>query len=325
MNRTPHNFCTTGKEVLAIELNAIQQLEKAFNEDFHKACEILFACQGRVIVIGIGKSGHIANKIASTLASTGTPAFFIHPAEASHGDLGMITKQDVVIMISSSGYTEEILDIIPLIKRLNVPLISLTGNPQSTLAKTADININISVEKEACPLNLAPTASTTATLVMGDALAIALLQARGFTKEDFAFVHPKGSLGKRLLLKVSDIMHTGSDIPKIQVDALLSEALIEMSQKKLGLVTIVDKQDKILGVFTDGDLRRTLEKGIDFKNTYIKSVMTQKGITVKPDMMATEALYLMEKHKIIPLLVVTDDNVLVGAFNIHDLLRAGIV
>jgi arabinose-5-phosphate isomerase len=322
MNRTPHNFCTTGKEVLAIELNAIQQLEKAFNEDFHKA---LFACQGRVIVIGIGKSGHIANKIASTLASTGTPAFFIHPAEASHGDLGMITKQDVVIMISSSGYTEEILDIIPLIKRLNVPLISLTGNPQSTLAKTADININISVEKEACPLNLAPTASTTATLVMGDALAIALLQARGFTKEDFAFVHPKGSLGKRLLLKVSDIMHTGSDIPKIQVDALLSEALIEMSQKKLGLVTIVDKQDKILGVFTDGDLRRTLEKGIDFKNTYIKSVMTQKGITVKPDMMATEALYLMEKHKIIPLLVVTDDNVLVGAFNIHDLLRAGIV
>jgi arabinose-5-phosphate isomerase len=319
------DFCETGKEVLNIEIAALRQLEQTIDARFDQACRILLQCKGRVVVVGIGKSGHIANKIAATLASTGTPAFFIHPAEASHGDLGMMTKQDVVIVISSSGNTEEILNILPLIKRLETPLITLTGNPQSTLAKAADINLDIRIEKEACPLNLAPTASTTAALVMGDAIAIALLKARGFTKEDFALVHPSGSLGKRLLLKVKDIMYTGDNIPKVDKKASLSEALLEMSRKKLGVVAIVDPQSKILGVFTDGDLRRALQKDIDIKNTLMESIMTPKGITVEPDLLAAEALYLMEKYKIIPLLVATADNVLVGAFNIHDLFRAGIV
>jgi arabinose-5-phosphate isomerase len=285
----------------------------------------MLACKGRIVVTGMGKSGHIGNKIAATLASTGTPSFFVHPGEASHGDLGMITKADVVLAMSNSGETAEIVTILPLIKRMGAPLIAMTGKPTSTLAKTADVHLDVSVAQEACPLNLAPTASTTATLAMGDALAVALLEARGFTPEDFAMSHPGGSLGRRLLLKISDLMHKGERLPKVAADVGLTTALLEMTRKGLGMTAIVDAQDHVLGVYTDGDLRRTLEQGSDVRTARIADVMTKGGKSAKPDWLAAQAVQLMEQHKITALLVVDDTGKLVGAIHMQDLLRAGVV
>jgi arabinose-5-phosphate isomerase len=285
----------------------------------------LFNCPGRVIVIGMGKSGHIAGKIAATLASTGTPAFFVHPGEASHGDLGMITKQDVVLALSNSGETEEILKILPLIKRLGVPFIAMTGNPASTLGIAATTHINVAVEQEACPLGLAPTSSTTAALVMGDALAVSLLEARGFTRDDFALSHPGGSLGRRLLLRVSDIMHVGNDIPSVPESAFITDALMEMTEKKLGMTTIVDATNQVIGIFTDGDLRRTLAKNLDIQNTAISEVMTSQCAVISEDILAAEAMQIMEQKKINALIVVDRQRLAIGALNMHDLIRAGIV
>jgi len=318
-------FGANGRNVIDIEAAAIAALAGRLNADFDKACEICLACRDRIVVVGMGKSGHIGGKIAATLASTGTPAFFVHPGEASHGDLGMITGEDVVLAISNSGETAEILTILPLIKRLGVPLIALTGNPASALATNADVNLDVSVAKEACPLNLAPTASTTATLVMGDALAVALLEARGFTAEDFARSHPGGSLGRRLLLHVSDLMHSGDAMPRVAPDVTLSAALIEMTQKGLGMTAIVDSDDKVLGVFTDGDLRRTLDRRLDIHTTHVSEAMTRGGKTIRPQELAAEALRLMDDHKINGLLVIDENDRLIGALNMHDLLRAGIV
>ncbi|MAZ78136.1 MAG: D-arabinose 5-phosphate isomerase [Legionellaceae bacterium] len=319
------SYNKSAQKVIDIEVEAIQQLSGTLGQSFDEACEILLNCQGRIIVVGMGKSGHIGSKIAATLASTGSPAFFLHPAEASHGDLGMLTKRDVIIAISNSGKTEEVINILPVIKRLGLPMIAITNNKNSQIAHSADTVLELNVKHEACPLNLAPTASTTATLVIGDALAIALLEARGFTKEDFAFAHPGGTLGKRLLLKVEDVMHTGDAIPKVHIDALLSEALVEMTNKRLGMTAIVDNDDTLLGVFTDGDLRRAVEKEVNFKTTPIKDVMTENGVHVTRDMLAVEALHLMEKHKIFPLLVIDEHQKLIGAFNMHDLFKAGVV
>jgi arabinose-5-phosphate isomerase len=284
----------------------------------------MLACSGRVVVTGMGKSGHIAGKIAATLASTGTPAFFVHPGEASHGDLGMITRQDVVLALSNSGETAEIVTILPLIKRLAVPLIALTGNPQSTLAQCATAHINVAVAQEACPLGLAPTASTTAALVMGDALAVALLQVKGFSRDDFALSHPGGSLGKRLLLKVSDVMHGGDAVPAVADHALVSQALVEMTNKKLGMTAVVDATQRVMGIFTDGDLRRMLEKNRDVHSTPIAEVMTTGCTTISADRLAAEAMQIMEHKKINALLVVDDQQRLVAALNMHDLLRAGL-
>ena len=314
-----------GLAVIQVEAEAINALGKQINDDFVSACKLLFYCVGRVIVIGMGKSGHIAGKIAATLASTGTPAFFVHPGEASHGDLGMITKQDVILVLSNSGETEEILKILPLIKRLGIPLIAMTGNPLSTLAKDATIHINVSVEQEACPLGLAPTSSTTAALVMGDALAISLLEAKGFTRDDFALSHPGGSLGRRLLLRVSDIMHTGSNIPSVPETARISDALLEMTEKKLGMTAIVNADNQVIGIFTDGDLRRTLAKSRDIHQTVISEVMTNHCSVISADILAAEAMQIMEKKKINALIVVSDQKQAIGALNMHDLIRAGIV
>ena len=285
----------------------------------------MLACAGRVVVIGMGKSGHIGGKIAATLASTGTPAFFVHPGEASHGDLGMITPQDVVMALSNSGETDEVLALLPVIKRLNTPLLALTGKPESTLAEAANVNIDISVDKEACPLGLAPTASTTAALAMGDALAIALLEARGFGAADFARSHPGGILGRRLLLHVSDIMHSGAEMPVIRAGAPLSEALVEMSQKGLGVTAIVDEREQVLGIFTDGDLRRALDADIDIKTCLAAEVMTKKARQIAPEALAASALALMEAHSINALLVVDGREKLVGVLNMHDLLKARVV
>ncbi|WP_406564705.1 KpsF/GutQ family sugar-phosphate isomerase [Marinobacter subterrani] len=282
-------------------------------------------CKGRVVVTGMGKSGHIGNKIAATLASTGTPSFFVHPGEASHGDMGMITSQDVVIAISNSGNTSEVVTILPLIKRMGAPLISMTGNANSTLAREALANLDVSVQVEACPLGLAPTSSTTATLVMGDALAVALLEARGFSAEDFAFSHPGGSLGRRLLLRVSDIMHTGDRIPVVDPNTTLSSALLEISRKGLGMTTVVDDQGTLVGIFTDGDLRRTLDRAVDIHNTPIHEIMTRHGRTIQADHLAAEALNVMDELKINALPVTDDTGALVGAINMHDLLRAGVI
>src|SRR5690606_8413361 len=319
------NYIQHGRMVVTIEAEAVAALAGRIDEKFARACELCMACRGRIVVVGMGKSGHIGSKIAATLASTGTPAFFVHPGEASHGDLGMITGEDVVLAISNSGETSEILTIVPLLKRLGVPLISLTGKPESTLARSADVNLDVSVAKEACPLNLAPTASTTATLAMGDALAVALLEARGFTVEDFARSHPGGSLGRRLLLHVSDLMHTGDAIPRVAPDVLLSEALVEMSRKGLGMTAIVDAGDKVLGIFTDGDLRRTLDRRLDIHAATVSSAMTPAPRTIRAEELAAEALKMMDQHKINALLVVDDNERLIGALNMHDLLRAGIV
>lgn len=289
------------------------------------ACEHLLQCQGRIVVTGVGKSGHIGRKIAATFASTGSPAFFVHAGEASHGDMGMITSRDVVVAISYSGESVEVITLLPIIKRLCTPLISITGNPKSTLARAANVNLNVSVEKEACPLGLAPTSSTTATLVMGDALAIALLEVRGFTAKDFALSHPGGSLGRKLLLRIDDVMRTGSAVPKVPNHALLNEALVEMNHKRLGLTTIIDDQQKLVGIFTDGDLRRVLDAGINVHTTKINEVMTKNCKTITPGLLAVEAVRLMEAHKITALLVVNDAHSPVGIVHLHDLLSAGVV
>ena len=289
------------------------------------ACKTLFACQGRIVVTGVGKSGHIGGKIAATLASTGTPAFFVHSGEASHGDLGMITAQDVVLALSNSGETTEILAILPLIKRLNISLTALTGNPQSTLAKFSTIHLDVSVEQEACPLGLAPTSSTTAALVMGDALAVSLLEARGFTRDDFAFSHPGGQLGRRLLLRVSDIMHTDSAIPKVSENTLVSGAILEMTTKKLGMTAIVNAENELLGVFTDGDLRRLLGNNLSLPNCEIRDVMTKNSKVIHADCLAAEAMQIMQQQKISALCVIDDQQKVCGALNMHDLIRAGIV
>jgi arabinose-5-phosphate isomerase len=300
-------------------------MARFIGDDFIGACKLLLNCKGRVVVVGMGKSGHIGNKIAATLASTGTPAFFVHPGEASHGDMGMITADDVVICLSNSGTTSEVVTLIPLLKRLGTHMISMTGNPDSTLSQAADVNLHTGVDEEACPLNLAPTSSTTVTLVMGDALAIALLEARGFTAEDFAFSHPGGALGRRLLLKVTDVMHSGDRLPVVRTGTLLRDALLEVSLKGLGMTAIVDDQGKLAGVFTDGDLRRTLDRSIDPKNTDIDDVMTTHCKTVQPEILAAEALKIMEDNLINGLLVVDKENRPVGALNTHDLLKAGVM
>lgn len=320
-----NQFIDAGKRTVELEAAAIDSLQNKIDAGFIKACELILACEGRVVVTGMGKSGHICNKIAATLASTGTPAFFVHPGEASHGDLGMITHKDVVLAISNSGTTAEVVTILPLIKRMGAPLISMTGAPGSTLAKAAQAHLNVSVEQEACPLGLAPTSSTTAALVMGDALAIALLEARGFSAEDFAFSHPGGALGRRLLLKVEDIMHTGTDIPIVSQDTMMSEALVEVTAKKLGITTVIDDQGTLIGIFTDGDLRRTLDHGIDIHTTPIDQVMTSHCKTIQAGQLAAEALNLMQDNKINALVVIDQDQRPVGALNMHDLLRAGVI
>jgi len=326
MNRNDTaNLLRLARQVLETEAVAITALVPRLDEHFTEACRLLLACRGRVVVMGMGKSGHVANKIAATLASTGTPAFYVHPGEASHGDMGMITGEDVVLALSNSGETGELIIILPLIKRLGVKLVALTGQSNSTLAKAADVNLDVSVAQEACPLNLAPTASTTAALAMGDALAVSLLSTRGFTEEDFARSHPGGSLGRRLLLRVQDIMHTGETVPAVAEGALLSQALVEMTRKGLGMTAIVDPRNRVAGIFTDGDLRRTLEKEVNVHRTKIDEVMTRHCTTVVPETLAGEALHLMESHKFNALLVVDTSGVLVGALNMHDLLRAGVV
>ena len=318
-------FIQCGQNVLSIEMEAVAALSEKIDLNFAKACELMLNCQGRIVVIGMGKSGHIGNKIAATLASTGTPAFFVHPGEASHGDLGMITEHDVVLALSNSGETSELTSILPVIKRKGVSLISMTGNPKSTLASFANVNLDTSVSKEACPMNLAPTASTTVSLVMGDALAVALLDAKGFTEDDFALSHPGGSLGRRLLLKVEDIMHKGQDVPIVSKSTTLNDALLEMSEKRLGMTCVVDEQDALCGIFTDGDLRRTLELEVDFKTSTIESVMTPGGKTIKANRLAAEALQVMEQTQINALIITDDNNKPIGALNMHDLLKAGVV
>jgi len=315
----------TAQRTIRMEIDAVEELKARIDEQFVKACELILHCKGRVVVVGMGKSGHIGNKIAATLASTGTTAFFVHPAEASHGDMGMITRDDVVLALSNSGTTNEIVTLLPLIKRLGITLISMTGNPDSVLAKAAAVNIDASVSIEACPLNLAPTSSTTVSLVLGDALAIALLEARGFTAEDFAFSHPGGALGRRLLLKVEHVMHSGDRLPQITRGTSLRDALLEMTQKGLGMTVVVEKNGCLAGVFTDGDLRRTLDKGIDVRQANIDQVMTVHGKTANADMLAAEALKIMEDNKISALVVVDDNDRPVGALNMHDLLRAGVM
>ncbi len=314
-----------GLAVIQTESQAVAKLTTRIDNAFVQACEFMLKCEGRIVVIGMGKSGHIGSKIAATLASTGSPAFFVHPGEASHGDLGMITTKDVVLALSNSGETDEILTILPLIKRLAVPLISLTGNQNSTLAQTATVNIDVSVEKEACPLGLAPTSSTTAALVMGDALAIALLEAKGFNAEDFALSHPGGSLGRRLLLLTRDIMHTGEEMPQVPITATLRDALVEMTRKGLGMTTIVDNGLHVSGIFTDGDLRRVLDTQVDIHSTMITEVMTTSCKTISADSLAVEALSLMQTHKITVLLVVDAQEILKGVLHTHDLLRARVL
>jgi len=314
-----------GLAVLETEAAAIEALKSRIDAGFVRACQYMLDCEGRVVVIGMGKSGHIGNKIAATLASTGTPAFFVHPGEASHGDLGMITPKDVVLALSNSGATEEILTILPIIKRLHVPLISLTGNPDSALAQAASVNLDVSVAEEACPLGLAPTASTTAALAMGDALAISLLEVRGFTSDDFARSHPGGKLGRRLLLLIDDLIHTGERVPKVTSGTLICDALLEITRKGLGVTAIVDNDNVVQGIFTDGDLRRALDRAADLNATPIDELMTRDCTLVSPGLLAAEALQIMEDGKFSALLVVDDNKHLIGALNMHDLLRAGVV
>lgn len=315
----------SGMAVINIEMQAVSALADRIDKDFVKACKIMLACKGRVVVTGMGKSGHIGGKIAATLASTGTPAFFVHSGEASHGDLGMITSQDVVIALSNSGETSEVLTILPIIKRLNVPLIAMTGNKDSALAQFSTVHLDVGVEQEACPLGLAPTSSTTVSLVMGDALAVSLLEARGFTRDDFALSHPGGSLGKRLLLQVGDLMHTDLRIPAVLESSLISEALLEMTEKKLGMTAIIDHDGRVKGIFTDGDLRRTLEKNLDVHQTAISEVMTPNCKVISRHILAAEAMQIMEEKKINALLVVDENQRISGALNMHDLIHAGIV
>lgn len=319
-----HDFCKLGLAVIETEAAAVQALLQRIGEDFSQACQLLLACRGRIIVIGMGKSGHIGNKLAATFASTGSPAFFVHPAEASHGDMGMITPDDVVIALSYSGETTEVLTLLPVIKRIGVPVIAITGQADSSLAHAANVHLNVKVSQEACPLGLAPTSSTTATLVMGDALAIALLQARGFTPDDFARSHPGGSLGRRLLLQIDDLMQTGDAIPRVSPTTTLADALVEITRKRLGMTTVVNASDQVLGVYTDGDLRRSLSQNIDLQTTPIQNHMTTDCKAVAPGLLAAEALQLMQSHKITTLLVMDSQQQLQGVLHLHDLLRAGV-
>ena len=314
-----------GRTALRIEAQAVAALVDRLGEEFAAACRIFLDCRGRVVVSGMGKSGHVGGKIAATFASTGTPSFFLHPAEASHGDLGMLTKGDAVLAISNSGETAELLTILPLIKRMGAPLVAMTGNAGSTLAREADVHLDVSVPAEACPLNLTPTASTTATLAMGDALAVALLGQRGFTEADFARSHPGGALGRKLLLHVSDVMRRGAELPMVKADTPLSQGLLEMSRKGLGMTAVVDDKKHVVGVFTDGDLRRALDREIDIHGSKMADVMTSGGRSIGPQELAAEAVLLMERHAINGLLVLDANGVLVGALNVHDLLRAGVM
>ncbi len=322
---SPKDLLALAAGVLDIESRAVDQLKSRLDDSFTAACQLCLDTVGRVVVTGMGKSGHIGGKIAATLASTGTPSFFMHPAEASHGDLGMITASDTLLAVSYSGETEEVVTILPMVKRMGAKLISMTGKPGSTLANAADVHLDVSVSKEACPLDLAPTASTTATLAMGDALAVALLESRGFTEEDFALSHPSGSLGKRLLLRVEDVMHAGDQVPAVGSEVSLSEGLMEMTQKRLGMTAIVDGDCRLLGIFTDGDLRRAMDAEWNVHETKMSEVMHHDCVTVRPDTMAAEAVHLLEENKITALLVEDENGVLVGALNIHDLFRAGVM
>ena len=318
------SFIESAKRTIHLEAEAVAQLTDQLNQDFNKACELCIACDGRVVVTGMGKSGHIGCKIAATLASTGTPAFFMHPAEASHGDLGMLTSNDAVLALSKSGSTAELVRLLPLIQRLGTPLISMTGDNTSTLAQAADAHLLVSVSKEACPLNLAPTSSTTAALVIGDALAIALLEAKGFSHKDCAFSHPGGTLGRKLLLTVDDIMHSGDALPSISDDAALPKALLEMTAKRLGFTTVLDQNKTLVGVFSDGDLRRAIEAGHDLRDLKIRDVMTMGGSTVSTGTLAAKALRLMEEKRI-NALVVLEYGLPIGVLNMHDLLQAGVL
>lgn len=320
-----HDHIAVGRRVLDIEARAVDALKQHLDETFNAACNLMLNCSGRIIVTGMGKSGHIANKIAATLASTGTPAFFVHPGEASHGDLGMITSNDILIAMSNSGETSEVLAILPVVKRKGTGLIGITGRPGSSLAQLADVHLTVKVEEEACPHNLAPTSSTTAALAMGDALAIALLEARQFTPEDFALSHPGGSLGRRLLLKVEDLMHSGDQLPLVNTDATLPDALLEVTRKGLGMTTVVNDQHQLAGIFTDGDLRRMLDKQLDIRHAMVTDVMTTHPVTIAAGHLAAEALQIMESRKINALVVCDNDHKPVGALNMHDLLRAGVV
>jgi arabinose-5-phosphate isomerase len=322
----PDALLESGRRVFAVEIAGLAALQARLDESFARACRLLLECRGRVVCTGMGKSGHIARKIAATLASTGTPAFFMHPGEASHGDLGMVAPGDVVLALSNSGEAEELLTILPALKRQGNPLVAMTGRPTSSLATLAQVHLDARVEEEACPLNLAPTASTTAALVMGDALAVALLEARGFTAEDFARSHPAGALGRRLLLHIADVMHAGSEVPRVGPAATVSEALVEMSRKRLGMTAVVDADDRLLGVFTDGDLRRALDDAqVDLRSTLVGTLMGRSPKTIGADALAAEAAQLMETYKINALVVVDDSRRVVGALNIHDLLRARVV
>lgn len=321
--KTKTDFLESARRTLRMETESLQALAGHLDNQFEKACELILACSGRVVVTGMGKSGHIGHKLAATLASTGTPAFFVHPGEASHGDMGMITDTDVVIALSNSGEVAEVITLIPLIKRLGAGLIAMTGKPDSTLASAANAHLYCGVEQEACPLNLAPTSSTTAALVMGDALAIALLEARGFTANDFAFSHPGGSLGRKLLLKVGDIMHRGDSVPRVLPDTPLRDALLEMTRKGLGMTTIMDESGQLLGIYTDGDLRRTLDLGIDLQTTPIRQVMHPSAQTIDVDHLAAQALFDMEERKITSL-VVLEEGQAAGVIHMHDILRAGV-
>lgn len=323
---TLFDFAASGRRVLEIERQALQAVAERIDGHFSRACALLLRCQGRLVCTGMGKSGHVARKIAATLASTGTPAFYMHPGEAGHGDLGMVTDADAVLALSNSGESDEILTLLPILKRQGNPLVAMTGRPGSSLAREADIHLDVSVPGEACPLDLAPTASTTAALALGDALAVALLEARGFTADDFARSHPAGALGRRLLLRITDIMHVGDDVPMVAPDTSLSDALVEMSRKRLGMTAVVDHQRRLLGLYTDGDLRRTLDDtAVDLRRTRIADVMSRTPKSILSDALASEAARLMETHKIHSLLVVDDAQRVVGALNIHDLLRARVV
>ena len=321
----PDAVQSLARAVIETEAEAVSGLLGRIDDKFLTACRIMLECSGRIVVLGVGKSGHVGSKIAATLASTGTPAFFVHPAEASHGDLGMIKPEDVVLALSNSGESQEVSAILPGLKRLGVKIVAMTGNPGSTLARHADAHVDVSVQKEACPLGLAPTSSTTAALVMGDALAVSLLDSRGFTREDFARSHPGGQLGRRLLLSIQDVMHRGEDVPSVSEKASISEAIVEMTAKRLGMTAIVNAEGKVTGVYTDGDLRRTLDLGLDPHSTSITKVMTVGGKSISPQALAAEAALLMEKHSIQGLLVIDEAGALVGALNFQDLLRAGVV
>ncbi|MDR2872454.1 MAG: KpsF/GutQ family sugar-phosphate isomerase [Xanthomonadaceae bacterium] len=326
----PNQFDNTrliasGRRVFEIETRALTAVGADIGAAFGDACQRILMSRGRVVAIGMGKSGHIARKIAATLASTGTPAFYVHPGEAGHGDLGMITDADAVLAVSYSGESDEILTLLPVLKRQGNLLIAITGRPRSTLAREADVHLDVAVPAEACPLDLAPTSSTTATLAMGDALAVALLEARGFTADDFARSHPAGSLGRRLLLRIADVMHAGEDLPRVRAEATVREALAEITRKHLGMTAIIDAEGRLLGIFTDGDLRRALDNGVDVRQTPITDVMTRHPKTVHPEQLAVEAAQLMETHKISGLVVVDPGNRAIGALNIHDLLQARVV